>query len=90
MDPELYRALKEKIASLDNTVTRVPIPEGTRPTTLKHRILRGTAELSIPVTVRRVLGGLLFWRLTDEDLSWSSKNRHSVKPPQLISQIHWD
>jgi hypothetical protein len=23
-------------------------------------------------------------------LSWSSKNRHSVKPPQLISQIHWD
>jgi putative transposase len=27
------------------------------------------------------------WRL---EVSWSSKNRHSVKPPQLISQIHWD
>ena len=24
------------------------------------------------------------------EVSWSSKNRHSVKPPQLISQIHWD
>jgi hypothetical protein len=68
MDPELYQAFKEKIQSLDNTATRVTLPEGTSPTTMKNRILRVAAELNTPVTVRRVPGGLLFWRSTDEDL----------------------
>ena len=68
MDPELYHALKEKIQSLDNTATRMPLPEDTSPTTMKHRILRVAAELNVPVTVRKVPGGLIFWHSTDEDL----------------------
>jgi hypothetical protein len=68
MDPGLYHALKEKIHSLDNTATRLTIPEGTTPATMKNRILRVATELNIPVTVRRVPGGLLFWRSSDEDL----------------------
>lgn len=68
MDPELYHALKGKIQALDNTATRITIPEGTSPTTLKNRILRVGAELNIPVTIRKVPGGLLFWRSTDEDV----------------------
>src|SRR5687767_6399516 len=68
MDPELYHAFKEKIQSLDNTATRITIPEGTSPTTMKNRILRVAAELRIPLTVRKVPGGLLFWRSTDEDV----------------------
>ena len=68
MDPELSHALKEKIQSLDHTATRMLLPEGTNPTTMKNRILLVAAELGIPVTVRRVPRRLLFWRSTDEDL----------------------
>ena len=40
MDPELYHALHQKLQSLDNSATRMTIPEGTSSTTLKNRILR--------------------------------------------------
>jgi hypothetical protein len=68
MDLELYHALKEKIKSLNNAAIRLSTPEGTSATTRKNRILHVAAELNIPVTIRKVPGGLLFWRLTDEDL----------------------
>jgi hypothetical protein len=68
MDPEIYHALKENIQSLDNTASRMSLPDGTSPTTMKNRILRVAAELGVPVTVRKVPGGLIFWRSTDEDL----------------------
>jgi hypothetical protein len=69
MDPELYHAFKEKIQSLDNTAARITLPEGTSPTTMKNRILRVAGELGIPLTIRRVPGGLLFWRSTAEDVT---------------------
>ena len=31
MDPELYHALKQNIQSLENTATRMTLPEGTQP-----------------------------------------------------------
>jgi D-alanine-D-alanine ligase-like ATP-grasp enzyme len=68
MDLELYHALRGKIQSPDNTATRITIPEGTGPTTLKNRIPRVAAELGMPVTIRRVAGSLLFWRSIDENL----------------------
>jgi hypothetical protein len=68
MDPRLYPALKEKIPSLDDTAVRMTVPEGTSPTTMKHRIRRVAADVGVPVTIRRVPGGLLFWRSTDEDI----------------------
>jgi hypothetical protein len=68
MDPGLYHAFKNKIQSLDNTATRISIPDGTSPATMKNRILRVAAELQIPVTIRKVPGGLLFWRSTNEDV----------------------
>jgi len=68
MDPELYHAFKEKIQSLDNMAARFTLPEGTSPTTMKNRLLRVAAELGIPVTIRKVPGGLLFWRSTDVDV----------------------
>ncbi len=68
MDTELYNTLREKIQSLANTATRLTLPEGTNPTTMKNRILRVAGELKIPVTIRRIPGGLLFWRSTDEDI----------------------
>jgi hypothetical protein len=68
MDPELYHALREKIQSLDTTATRMTIPEGINPTTMKNRILRVAAELGMLVTIRKVPGGLLFWRSSEEDM----------------------
>ncbi len=68
MDPELYRELRTRIQSLSDQAVRLTITNGTSQTTMKNRLLRVAAELRIPVTVRRVSGGLLFWRSTDEDV----------------------
>jgi hypothetical protein len=67
MDLELYHALMQEIESLDNAASRLTLPEGASPTAMKNRILRIAAQLNIPVTVRKIPGGLLFWRSTDED-----------------------
>jgi hypothetical protein len=80
MAPELYQALKGKIQSLDNTATRLTLPEGTSPTTMKNRILRVAAELGIPVTIRKVSGGLLFWRSTTEDLEQAKEVAQRLQP----------
>jgi hypothetical protein len=85
MDPELYNALKDKIQSLDATAARMSVPESTSLTTMKNRILRVAAELGIPVTIRRVPGGLLFWRSTDEDLHQAKEvnaRLQSARQPQ--------
>jgi hypothetical protein len=68
MDPALYQAFKEKIESLGDSAARLTLPEGTSPTTMKNRLLRVAAELRIPLTIRKVPGGMLFWRSTDEDV----------------------
>ena len=69
MDPQLYQQLRTRIHSLSDQAVRLTIPDGTRQTTtMKSRIQRVAAEFGIPVTIRRVPGGLLFWRSTDEDL----------------------
>jgi len=61
MDPERYHALKNQIQSISQNAARMTLPEGARFTSMKTRILRVAAEVKVPVTVRRVPGGLLFW-----------------------------
>jgi hypothetical protein len=68
MDPQLYQELRRRIQSLSSRAVQMRIPEGTSPAAMKNFILRLAAELRIPVTVRKVPGGLLFWRSTDEDI----------------------
>lgn len=68
MDLQLYHSFKTKIQSLSDNAVRVNLLPDTRFTTMKNRILRIATELKITVTVRRVPGGLLFWRSTDEDI----------------------
>jgi hypothetical protein len=87
MDPELYQAFKEKIQSLDNTATRITLPEGTSPTTMKNRVLRVAAELNTPVTVRRVPGGLLFWRSTAEDLEQAKAVAQRLQPARRKGRV---
>src|SRR5262245_10547366 len=52
MDLELIHTIEKKIESLDNTATRLTIPEDTSTITMKKRILRVAAALGMPVTVR--------------------------------------
>jgi len=51
MDPQLYQELKSRIPKLSSHAVHMTIPEGTSPTTMKNRILRVAAELSVSVTV---------------------------------------
>lgn len=69
MDPILYSALKSKISSLTKNAARMDVPPSVSSVTMKNRILRVASELKVPVTVRRVPGGLLFWRSTAEDMT---------------------
>jgi hypothetical protein len=69
MDPQLYQQLRTRIHSLSDQAVRITIPDGTRQTTtMKSRIQRVAAEFGIRVTVRRVPGGVIFWRSSEEDL----------------------
>ena len=68
MDPVLYDALRTKILSLADQAARMPIGDGVSQTTMKNRILRVAREVNVSVTIRRVSGGLLFWRSSDDDL----------------------
>jgi hypothetical protein len=68
MDPQLYQELRTRIQSLSDQAVRMTITNGTSQNTMKNRILRVAAELGIPVTIRRVPGGLLFWRSSDDDI----------------------
>jgi hypothetical protein len=86
MDPELYRAFKEKIQSLDTTATRLTVPEGTTAASMKNRIRRVAADLKIPVTVRKIPGGLLFWRSTAEDLKQAKEVTQRLQPAQRNGQ----
>jgi hypothetical protein len=82
MDLEIYRAFKQNIPSLDAPATRMTIQEHTTPTTMKNRILHVASELSIPVTVRKVPGGLLFWRSISEDLQHATDVAQRVQTAQ--------
>jgi len=68
MDPVLYQALTQKIAALSTSAARLSWPPEIAFGTMKRRLLRVAQELDVPVTIRRVAGGLVLWRSTPEDL----------------------
>jgi hypothetical protein len=82
MDPQLYQELKTRIPALSSHAVHMTIPEGTSPNTMKNRILRVAAELRIPVTVRKIPGGLLFWRSTDEDVQQAKEVAQRLQTAQ--------
>lgn len=68
MEPMLYDTLRQKIQSLSGEAVRIHLGPEIRPGRMKTYLLRIAKELGIPVTVRRIGGGLLFWRSSDEDI----------------------
>ena len=67
MDPVLH-SLRKKILSLSSQAACMPLGADVSQTTMKNRILRVAREVNVPVTIRRISGGLLFWRSSDDDL----------------------
>jgi hypothetical protein len=65
MDPQIYE-LRMRIQSLSDQAVRMTIPDGINPTTMRNWIHRVAAEVRILITIRRVPGGLLCGRSTDE------------------------
>jgi hypothetical protein len=68
MEPMLYDTLRHKIQSLSSEATRIRLGPEITPQRMKNYILRIARELNVPVTVRRVPGGVIFWRSSEEDL----------------------
>ena len=67
MEPMLYDTLRQKIQTLTTEATRIRLGPEMRPARMKHYLLRLARELNVPVTVRKVPGGVVFWRATAED-----------------------
>jgi hypothetical protein len=68
MEPMLYDTLRQKIQTLTTEATRIRLGPEISPTRMRNYLVRMARELDVPITVRRVPGGVLFWRSTDEDL----------------------
>jgi hypothetical protein len=68
MEPMLYDTLRRKIQALSDQAARIRLGPEISPTRMKNYILRIGRDVNVPVTVRRVPGGVIFWRSTDEDI----------------------
>jgi hypothetical protein len=73
MEPMLYDTLRQKIQWLSTEATRIHLGPEITPQRMKRYILRIAREVGVPVTIRRVAGGLLFWRSTDEDIQQATE-----------------
>jgi hypothetical protein len=68
MEPMLYDTLRRKIEALSDQAARIRLGPEISPTRMKNYILRIGRDVNVPVTIRRVSGGVIFWRSTDEDI----------------------
>jgi hypothetical protein len=86
MEPMLYDTLRQKIQSLSSEATRVRLGPEITPQRMKNYILRIARDLNIPITVRRVPGGLLFWRSSDEDKQQAQETANRLQTTQRRPQ----
>src|SRR5918912_3650860 len=68
MEPMLYDTLRQKIQALTTEATRIRLGPEISPTRMRNYLVRVARELDVPITVRRVPGGVLFWRSSEDDL----------------------
>jgi hypothetical protein len=67
MEPMLYDTLRKKTQDLSTAAVRIHLGPEMTPQRMKNYILRIARELDVPITVRRVPGGVIFWRSSEED-----------------------
>ena len=90
MEPMLYDTLRQKIQSLSSEATRIHLGPEIRPERMKNYLLRIARELNVPITVRRVPGGVIFWRSSEEDLQQAQeiavRLQSARQPPQAAQR----
>jgi hypothetical protein len=88
MEPMLYDTLRQKIQALSREATRIHLGPEIRPERMKNYILRMARELNVPVTVRRVPGGVIFWRSSKEDLQQAQGTASRLQAAQRQGRAH--
>jgi hypothetical protein len=79
MEPMLYETLRTKIQSLSSEATRIRLGPEITPQRMKNYIQQIARELNVPVTVRRVPGGVIFWRSSVEDLQQAQETASRLR-----------
>jgi hypothetical protein len=79
IEPMLYDTLRTKIQSLSTEAVRIHLGPEIRPERMKRYLLRIARELDVPVTVRRVPAGVIFWRSSDEDMQQAQETASRLR-----------
>jgi hypothetical protein len=73
MEPMLYATLRNKLRSLSDQAVRIRLGPEMTPQRMKRYLLHIARELQVRVTVRRLPGGVIFWRSTNEDIQQATE-----------------
>ncbi len=68
MEPLLYNTLRTKIQALSAEAVRIHLGPEITPRRMKSYLQSIARELNIPLTVRRLPSGVIFWRASAEDI----------------------
>jgi hypothetical protein len=82
MEPMLYDTIRQKIQSLSGEALRIHLGPEITPTRMKNYLLHIARGLNIPVTVRRVPGGVIFWRSSDDDIQQAQETANRLRGRQ--------
>jgi hypothetical protein len=88
MEPMLYDTLRQKIQALSSEAVRIHLGPEIRPERMKNYILRIARELNVPITVRKVPGGVIFWRSSAEDLQQAQETASRLQTGQRQGRAH--
>ena len=86
MEPMLYETLRQKIQALSTDAVRIHLGPEVSPARMKAYILRIARELAIPITVRKVSGGVIFWRSSDEDRQQAPETASRLQPARQTTK----
>jgi hypothetical protein len=86
MEPMLYDTLRQQIQTLSSEAVRIHLGPEITPTRMKNYLLHIARELNVPITIRRVSGGVLFWRSTD-DVQQTKEIRGRLQTAQRSRQV---
>jgi hypothetical protein len=67
MEPMLDETLRKKLQELSTEAIRIHLGPEITPQRMKRYLLHLARELHVPVTVRLLPGGVIFWRSSEED-----------------------
>jgi hypothetical protein len=85
MEPMLYQTLRQKIQALSTEAVRIHLGPEITPARMGRYVRAIARQLEIPVAIRRLPGGVVFWRASEEDLreaeALAERFRREPPPP---------